>query len=290
MNKPNMQKILPLIKSSVAEDLGSGDLTSKLFFSNKQRATTKIVPRQPIIVCGMDIIKQVLRCYSKELKLKVRINDGQPADNGEVIATITGPLAAMLAAERVLLNFLQRLSGIATLTNKYVKAIKGTNAKILDTRKTTPGWRQLEKYAVRCGGGHNHRMGLYDAVLIKDNHIASLGKNFKPTLEKIIAKAKKLKNIQFIEVEVDDAEGQFDKVLQIAGIDIILLDNMSPKQLAKAVKKRNAIGGKGGAPLLEASGGIKLENVAKIAATGVERISVGAITHSAVAVDIGLDR
>jgi nicotinate-nucleotide pyrophosphorylase (carboxylating) len=290
MNKPDIEKILPLIQMSVEEDLGSGDVTSELFFGEKQKATTRIVPREDMIVCGMDIVKQVLSFYSKELKLSVLIDDSLSAKAGQVIGTIDGPLRAMLSAERVVLNFLQRLSGIATITNKYAEAVENTNAKILDTRKTTPGWRQLEKYAVRCGGGFNHRMGLYDAVLIKDNHLAQLGENFKGQLEKIIAKARKLKNLDFVEVEVDDVEGQLDKILQIAGIDIILLDNMSPDQLTLAVKKRNAMFGQNKAPLLEASGGIKLENVAQIAATGVQRISVGAITHSAIAVDIGLDR
>lgn len=289
MTKLDIKKILPLIKMSVQEDLGPGDLTSNLFFDPKLKATTRIVAREPIIVCGMDIAKQVLKCYSPQLKLTVLIDDSQPANKGQVIATVTGPLRPMLGAERVLLNFLQRLSGIATITNKFVKAVEHTNAKILDTRKTTPGWRELEKYAVRCGGGCNHRMGLYDAVLIKDNHLAQLGENFKPKLEKIIQNAKRLKDIKFVEVEVDN-KNQLQDILQIAGVDIVLLDNMLPKQLAAAVKKRNKICGQNNPPLLEASGGIKLENIAEIASTCVERISIGAITHSAIAVDIGLDR
>jgi len=189
-----------------------------------------------------------------------------------------------------MLNFLQRLSGIATTTRKYVHAIQGTKAKIYDTRKTMPGWRILEKYAVRCGGGYNHRLGLYDAVLIKDNHLAQLGRNFYPKLKKIIQKAMKVKGAKFIAVEVDHVDHQLNHVLKIPGVDIVLLDNMGQWQLKHAVDMRNEMRGKRKKPLLEASGNITLSNVSAIAQCGIDRIAVGAITHSARAVDIGLDR
>ncbi len=189
-----------------------------------------------------------------------------------------------------MLNFLQRLSGIATTTQKYVRAIQGTKAKIYDTRKTMPGWRILEKYAVRCGGGYNHRLGLYDGVLIKDNHLAQLGRNFQAKLRKIICQAQKLKGVKFIAVEVDHVDDQLNYVLKIPGIDIVLLDNMGQWQLKHAVDMRNKMCGRNKKPLLEASGNVTLSNVSAIAQCGIDRIAIGAITHSAKAVDIGLDR
>ncbi|MBA7708153.1 Nicotinate-nucleotide pyrophosphorylase [carboxylating] [subsurface metagenome] len=196
----------------------------------------------------------------------------------------------MLSAERVMLNFLQRLSGIATTTGKYVRAVQGTKAKIYDTRKTLPGWRILEKYAVRCGGGHNHRLGLYDGILIKDNHLAQLGRNFQPRLREIVCEARKVKGVKFVAVEVDHVDDQLNYVLEIPGVDIVLLDNMGQWQLKHAVEMRNEMCGRGKKPLLEASGNITLTNVSAIAQCGVERIAVGAITHSAAAADIALDR
>jgi nicotinate-nucleotide pyrophosphorylase (carboxylating) len=237
----------------------------------------------------MEIARKILGFYDKRLKLKVFVKDGQVAHVGRKIATIEGPLRAMLSAERVMLNFLQRLSGIATTTRKFVRAVEGTKAKIYDTRKTMPGWRTLEKYAVRCGGGHNHRLGLYDAVLIKDNHLAQFGRNFYPKLKKIIERAKKLKGAKFIAVEVDHVDDQLNYVLKIPGIDIVLLDNMGQWQLKHAVDMRNEMCRKGKRPLLEASGNISLSNVSAIAQSGIDRIAVGEITHSARAVDIAVD-
>ena len=196
----------------------------------------------------------------------------------------------MLSAERVMLNFLQRLSGISTTTNKYVRAIQGTKARIYDTRKTMPGWRLLEKYAVRCGGGYNHRLGLYDGILIKDNHLAEFGEHFQQKLREIVTDAKKVKGVKFVAVEVDHVDHQLNYVLEIPGIDIVLLDNMGQWQLKHAVEMRDEMCGKNKKPLLEASGNITLSNVSAIAQCGIDRIAVGAITHSAKAVDIGLDR
>lgn len=290
MKQLDMKKVMPLIKLAISEDLGDGDVTSKLLFGNKTRSKADIVSREEIVVCGMEIVKEILKLYSEKLVLKVLVKDGERAYVGKRIGVIEGPLGPMLSAERVVLNFLQRLSGIATTTRKFVRAVEGTKAKIYDTRKTTPGWRLLEKYAVRCGGGHNHRFGLYDGILIKDNHLAQLGRNFYPKLLKIITQARKVKDVKFVAVEVDHVDDQLNYVLKIPGIDIVLLDNMGQWQLKHAVDMRDVMCGKGGKPLLEASGNITLSNVSAIANCGIDRIAVGEITHSAKAVDIGLDR
>ena len=289
MRKLKIEEIRPLLKLAIEEDLGEGDMTSELLFGNNVIDKADIVSREEIVVCGMKIVKELLRIYDKRLKLKALVNDGQHAYVGCRIATISGPLRSILTAERVVLNFLQRLCGIATTTRKYVRAIQGTNAKIYDTRKTLPGWRILEKYAVRCGGGYNHRLGLYDGILIKDNHLAQLGRNFQPKLRKIIEKARKIKHAKFVAVEVDHVDDQLNYVLKIPGIDIVLLDNMGQWQLKHAVDMKQKMCGNG-KPLLEASGNITLANVSAIAQCGVDRIAVGAITHSATAVDIGVDR
>lgn len=290
MKKLNIAKALPLIQMAIEEDLGQGDITSELLFKDDTVAKSNIISREEIIVCGMDVAREILNRYDERLKLKVLVNDGRSAYVGCRIAVIEGPLRSMLSAERVMLNFLQRLSGIATATRKFVRAVQGTKARIYDTRKTMPGWRILEKYAVRCGGGHNHRLGLYDAVLIKDNHLAQLGRNFYPKLKKIVEEARKVKGAKFIAVEVDHVDDQLNHVLKIPGVDIVLLDNMGQWQLKHAVDMRNEMCSKNKRPLLEASGNVTLSNVSAIAQCGVDRIAVGAITHSAAAVDIGLDR
>jgi nicotinate-nucleotide pyrophosphorylase (carboxylating) len=290
MNKLNMEEIRPLLKLAIDEDLGLGDMTSELLFGDNVRDEADIISREEIVVCGMNVIKELLRMYDRRIKLKVLVKDGQHAYVGCRLATLNGSLRSILTAERVVLNFLQRLCGIATTTRKYVRAVQGTKAKIYDTRKTMPGWRALEKYAVRCGGGHNHRLGLYDGILIKDNHLAQLGRNFLPKLKKIIEEARKLKHAKFVAVEVDHVDDQLNYVLEIQGIDIVLLDNMGQWQLKHAVEMRNKMCGKSKKPLLEASGNVTLANVSAIAQCGVDRIAVGAITHSATAVDIGVDR
>ncbi len=290
MKKINIAQVRPLIQMAIAEDLGRGDVTSELLFKKGVIDRANIISREEIVVCGMEVAAEILTCYDERLKLTIRIKDGEPAHVANKLATIEGPLRPMLSAERVMLNFLQRLSGIATTTSKYVRAIQGTKAKIYDTRKTMPGWRILEKYAVRCGGGHNHRLGLYDGVLIKDNHLAQLGRNFQAKLRRIITDARKLKGVEFIAVEVDHVDNQLNYVLEIPGIDIVLLDNMGQWQLRHAVEMRDEMCGKGKKPLLEASGNITLDSVSAIAQCGIDRIAVGAITHSAKAVDLGLDR
>jgi nicotinate-nucleotide pyrophosphorylase (carboxylating) len=290
MRKLDIAKVLPIIRIAIEEDLGQGDLTSEILFKENIFAKANIVSREEIIVCGMDVAREILQQYDGRLELKIYVKDGRSAHVECKLATIEGPLRPMLSAERVMLNFLQRLSGIATTTNKYVQAVQGTKAKIYDTRKTLPGWRVLEKYAVRCGGGYNHRIGLYDGILIKDNHLTELGRNFQPKLLKIVREARKIKGAKFVAVEVDHVDDQLNYVLEIPGIDIVLLDNMGQWQLKHAVEMRDRMCGRNKKPLLEASGNITLNNVSAIARCGVERIAVGAITHSAAAVDIGLDR
>jgi len=290
MKKLNIAQARPIIRMAIEEDLGQGDVTSQLLFPEEAVDKANVVSREEIVVSGMDVAQEILNCYDKRLKLTIRITDGEPAHVGSKLGTIEGPIRSMLSAERVLLNFLQRLSGIATTTRKYVYAIQGTKAKIYDTRKTLPGWRILEKYAVRCGGGYNHRIGLYDGILIKDNHLAQLGRNFQSKLKQIVYEARKLKQVKFVAVEVDHVDDQLNYVLEIPGIDIVLLDNMGQWQLKHAVEMRDEMCGKNKKPLLEASGNITLNNVSAIAQCGVDRIAVGAITHSATAVDIGLDR
>ncbi len=291
MKKPKREYVRKLIELAVQEDLGAGDITSELFFGENETAQADIVSREEIVLCGLDVAEEVLKRYDKNIEFKKIAEDGDKIHVGGKIATIKGRIRPILSAERIMLNFLQQLSGIATTANKYVESVKGTRARIYDTRKTTPGWRLLEKYAVRCGGGHNHRLGLYDGVLIKDNHLAQLSDNgFEKELADIIENARKVKHVNFIAVEVDHVDDQLDHVLKIPGIDIILLDNMGEWQLKHAVEMRNRMKDDNKKPLLEASGNITLENVSTVANCGVDRIAIGAITHSAKAVDIGLDR
>ena len=289
MKKFDITQVQPIIRMAMEEDLGHGDITTDLLFKDDARAKATIVSREEIVVSGLPVVQEILRQYDEKLKMTPHFRDGQSAHVGNKLATLEGPLRSMLSVERVMLNFLQRLSGIATTTNRYVRAVKGTKAKIYDTRKTLPGWRLLEKYAVRCGGGHNHRLGLYDGILIKDNHLVELGRNCPVKLRRIIEEARTIRGLKFVAVEVDHVDHQLNHVLKIPGIDIVLLDNMGQWQLKHAVEMRDEMC-KDGMPLLEASGNINLNNVAEIAQCGVDRIAVGAITHSADAADIGLDR
>ena len=287
IKKLDLAKVEPLIKIAVAEDFGAGDPTSEITVGGDEIAKGSLISREEIVVSGMEMVGAILKQYDTRLEFKPLVADGYRASVADRLGVIKGPLRSMLSAERVVLNFLQRLCGISTMTWKFVSATRGTRAKIYDTRKTIPGWRELEKYAVRCGGGYNHRMCLGDAVMFKDNHIAELGPKFEPKLKKMVEKARANKNVKFVVVEVDHVDDQLDRVLAIDGVDVILLDNMGQWQLRHAVELRDKIGKK---PLLEASGGITLNTVLTVASCGVDRISVGAITHSAVAVDIGLDR
>jgi nicotinate-nucleotide pyrophosphorylase (carboxylating) len=288
MKSLNLKNATKLIDMAIEEDYGGRDPSSELMIPAGAKGKAYIITREEIVVAGMIIAKEALKRYDRRLKLKIFKRDGQQAKVADRLGLIEGPMRSMLSAERVVLNFLQRLCGIATMTYKYVYAVHGTKAKIYDTRKTIPGWRELEKYAVRCGKGHNHRYNLSEAVMFKDNHIVQLGKNLTPKLKKLVEQAKKIESVKFICVEVDHVDDQLNYVLKVPGIDVVLLDNMGQWQYKHAVAMRDKMCGS--KPLLEASGGITLNNVRQIALCGVDRISIGAITHSAVSVDIGLDR
>lgn len=272
-----------LVDQALAEDLGAtGDRTSRALIPADQQGRAAFVARTSGIVAGLPAAAMVCSTVSRGLNFEQKVEDGSGIERGTVLATVAGPLRAILAAERTALNFLQRLSGIASVTRQYVEAAVGFPAKILDTRKTTPGWRLLEKYAVRMGGGTNHRIGLSDGILIKDNHLAGLGGDVRLAVE--TARSALGNDWLPVEVEVDTLE-QLDAALA-ARADIVLLDNMTPEQMRTAVQRRNMVSPD---TKLEASGGVNLGTVRAIAATGVDRISVGAITHSAPALDIGLD-
>jgi len=272
------QLIAHAVDSALAEDLGLvGDITSNATIPPDARASAWIAARQPGVVAGIDLAEYAFHALDPDVEFRVEAGDGDHVTAGTPIAQVTGNARALLGAERVALNFLGRLSGIATLTNAYVTAIAGTSAAIVDTRKTTPGLRALEKFAVRCGGGRNHRVGLFDAILIKDNHIVAAG-GLSSAIERARATAGHMVKI---EVEVDNLE-QLREALTYR-IDAVLLDNMGPDLLRQAVAMA------GGRVLLEASGGVNLDTVRTIAETGVDLISVGALTHSAPVLDLGLD-
>ncbi len=275
-----------LLSLALAEDLGErGDVTSDALIPANRLARAAFVVRQPAVVAGLAAAAMVCVSVDPQLRFHELIEDGTSVPAGTTIATVSGPLRTMLCAERTALNFLQRLSGVATLTQQYVDAIHGTSATLLDTRKTTPGWRLLEKYAVRCGGGGNHRLGLHDAVLIKDNHIAGLG-DATTAVRRAVELARAAPGCAGLPIIVEvDSLAQLDQVLPLQP-DVVLLDNMPPAVMAEAVARRHSVAP---ATLLEASGGITLQTIRAVAEAGVDRISVGAITHSATATDIGLD-
>lgn len=283
-----------LIGLAREEDFGTaGDLTSHLLPPSHATAigTWRLVARESGWFCGSEVLPVLLAELAPEVRIRdgTLISDGRAVEPGTIIAELTGRRVQLLTAERVLLNFLQRLSGVCTLTRRFVAASAGTHAKIFDTRKTTPGWRDLERYAVRCGGGHNHRAGLHDAVLIKDNHLAGVPiERLAHTVFEMLNKIESLPvRPQFVEVEVDGLE-PFREVLKVVGIQVVLLDNFEIDALREAVRIRDDWGLRGKVEL-EASGGVTLDNVRRVAHTGVERIAVGALTHSAAAVDLALD-
>ncbi|MEQ1842428.1 MAG: carboxylating nicotinate-nucleotide diphosphorylase [Verrucomicrobiales bacterium] len=275
---------LTLISLALEEDLGGiGDLTSLNFVDESHRSLGRIVSRESAVVSGTEVARRVCAAVSPELHFSSVIADGEEAGKGQVVAILRGPTRLVLTAERTVLNFMQRLSGIATVTRTYKNEISHTGAKLLDTRKTTPGWRELEKAAVVHGGGTNHRMGLYDAIMVKDNHLVANPSpiDLKAKVEEFKSESPHLK----IEVEADRID-QVAQFLTIDGIDVILLDNMSTTKLARAVSMRNEVNPK---ILLEASGGVNLTTICGIAETGVDFISVGALTHSVRSIDLGLD-
>ncbi|HEY4416025.1 MAG TPA: carboxylating nicotinate-nucleotide diphosphorylase [Verrucomicrobiae bacterium] len=269
------------VKYALAEDLGRGDATTLATVPKNLSAVALMRAREPLAVAGIQFAEIAFRQLSPKIKIQKLLADGAQARAGDALLKISGPAHAILSAERVVLNFVQRLSGVATATAQFVAAIRGTQAKILDTRKTTPGWRRFEKYAVACGGGTNHRLGLFDLIFIKDNHLVSLRQEKPNAIAAAVTRARQQFPKLKVEVEADTLRQVTQAVA--AGADIILLDNMDLKSLRAAVK---IVAGRA---QTEASGGVNLKTVRGIAQTGVDFISVGAITHSARAVDIGLD-
>jgi nicotinate-nucleotide pyrophosphorylase (carboxylating) len=266
-----------LIRHALSEDIGSGDVTTQAVIPREARGSARIIAKEPLVLAGTEVAHRVFLLVDPSLKVGIRQLDGSRAHPGDLLLEVWGGISAMLMAERTAVNFLQRLSGIATLTRTFVDRVIGTSARIVDTRKTTPGWRVLEKAAVRAGGGCNHRFGLYDGILIKDNHIAAVG----GVGLAVTAVRRKIPHTLKIEVEVESLD-QLDEAIAV-GADAVLLDNMAPSVMVEAVRRTN------GRLTLEASGGINLDNVREIAETGVDLISVGALTHSARAVDISME-
>lgn len=267
--------VIELIHRALEEDIGHGDITSSILIPEVSESRALYIAKGNFVLAGIPFAREVFRILDPSMSFKMFYSDGDKVRKGEVFAEVLGKTRAILEGERVSLNILQRLSGIATLTGLYVESIRGFKAKIVDTRKTTPCQRFMEKYAVRIGGGSNHRFGLFDGILIKDNHIEAVG-----SIKEAVRIAKSSHHLVKIEVEVENLHDLKGAIK--AGADIVMLDNMTVKDMREAVKIAK------GRVILEASGNIRLENVREIAETGVDLISVGALTHSAVAVDISL--
>jgi nicotinate-nucleotide pyrophosphorylase (carboxylating) len=271
-----------VLERAYAEDAPHGDITSLVLIPDSARATAELRARVPGVFSGGPVVEAGFRLHDPEARVELVVGEGEAFDAGAVLARVSGRAREILTAERVVLNLVQRLSAIATLTARYVALTEGTKARIVDTRKTTPGLRELERYAVRCGGGRNHRFSLSDAVMAKDNHLAVLTGGDPALLTEVLRTAReRLGHTTHFEVEVDSIE-QIEPVLA-AGVDTIMLDNFTPEQLREGVAIVS------GRAIVEASGGVNLDTVSAIAATGVDVISVGALTHSVVNLDLGLD-
>jgi len=271
-----------LIELALAEDIGTGDVTSRYFIPAEREVRAFVAVRSPGVLSGVDLAARVFLTVDPMLRVEVMVGDGSKVGHGALVLKIDGAARSILTAERTALNFLQHLSGIATLTAQYVAETIGTNCRILDTRKTLPGYRALAKRAVVHGGGTNHRMGLYDRAMVKDNHLIAEGG--LSAIQEAIQRLKREKTGVEVELEADSL-AQVRDFLTLEGVDYLLLDNMTLDDLRAAVAARGATR----KPMLEASGGITLDRVAEIAATGVDFVSVGSLTHSAPALDIGLD-
>jgi nicotinate-nucleotide pyrophosphorylase (carboxylating) len=274
--------VYQLIDLALAEDLGSGDSTTDALFDGTELATAQLLAKSDVVICGQDVFDRVMRRVDRLIRVSWIFPDGAEVPRGTVIAQIAGPVASILKGERTGLNFLQRLSGIATKTRRYAEALAGTDTQITDTRKTLPGWRELDKFAVRAGGGRNHRMDLGGGVMIKDNHIAAAGS--------ITGAIKTVRAVAPHTLRIECEVTNFDELREAvkAGADIILLDNMNNNDTAEAVDLARGLAG--ARPiLLEASGGITLDRLRDLAETGVDLISSGALTHSVEAADISLD-
>jgi len=269
-----------LIRTALNEDIGAGDLTSRYFVPEDAMTKARIFAKEPGVTAGIQVAAEVFQQVDSTLSVHVERHDGVPFEPGDTLLQIAGRTQSILTAERTALNFLQRLCGVATQTRTYVDAVKPHHVKVLDTRKTTPGWRWLEKHAVKCGGGTNHRMGLYDMVMVKDNHL--LAEDRQMDLQEAIDSIRGDHHGIGVELEADTLE-QLTRFLELRGVDVVLLDNMSPATLREAVRLTR------GRVLLEASGGITLETIGEYAATGVDAISVGALTHSVKSLDLSLE-
>ncbi len=274
-------EIRTAVRAALAEDVGSGDVTTLACIPPEESSVALMNAREPLVLAGLAFAEAAFRELSPNVKLERLAEDGAKLPAKSPVLRISGQTRTLLTAERVALNFVQRLSGVATLTAQFVGLLRGTKTRVLDIRKTTPGWRRFEKYAVTCGGGMNHRVGLYDMILIKDNHLAALAAEKPNAIAAAVTRSRRLYPKLKVEVEADTLE----QVAQAAeaGADIILLDNMTPDQL------RQAVALVAGRTQTEASGGVRLDTVRAIAETGVDFVSVGALTHSARAVDLGLD-
>jgi len=283
-----LESLQPLLTLALDEDIGPGDLTSDVLIDTEAMAEADLLGKARGVVAGLLFVTPMLHRVDSRLTFKPAVEDGTPIRPGDVLGRITGPVRPLLTVERTLLNFLQALSGVASYTRRFVDAVDGTGAVILDTRKTTPGWRFLEKYAVRMGGGVNHRTGLHDGVLIKDNHLAVRAPNHVgETIARLVTEARSRIAPQIpIHVELERID-YLEEILK-SSPDVILLDNMKPPMIREAVQRRDRLFGDGG-PALEASGGITLETVRPIAETGVDRLSIGSLTHSAPNLDISLE-
>ena len=264
------------IEMALREDIGDGDITTSSIMEASHRATAHLIAKENFILAGIDIFQQVYKKLDQKLKLSKHFADGDKVNKDSIIGEVSGEVASILKGERVALNFLQRLSGIATLTHKFVTKVKSYPVKILDTRKTTPGWRSQEKYAVKMGGGENHRLGLFDAVLIKNNHIRAAG-GIGKAVQRVRDQVPDGFKIEIETRNLEDVKEALD-----SGVDTIMLDNMGIEMMREAVTLVNK------KVLVEASGNITLDNVEEVARTGVDFISVGALTHSARAVDVNL--
>lgn len=267
--------VIELLKHAIEEDIGHGDITTELLVSDESESKALYIAKGSFVIAGFPFAKEVFSLIDPATLLKTFYNEGTKVRKGDVLGEVSGKTKALLAGERTSLNILQRLSGIATITSRFANAVKGTKAKIVDTRKTTPCQRFMEKYAVRMGGGTNHRFGLYDGILIKDNHIEAVG-----SIKEAVNLAKSGHHLAKIEVEVENLK-ELKEAIE-AGADVVMLDNMSVTDMKKAVKTAD------GKVTIEASGNINFGNVREIADTGVDLISVGALTHSAVAADISM--
>jgi nicotinate-nucleotide pyrophosphorylase (carboxylating) len=292
---PRSEEIRDIIQLARREDLGQDDLTSRILIAPDAVGVGTLMQKEVGVTCGLPLVEMICRVYDERLRVEpipgfhLDVIEGRYSDARSLpLLRVRGPLQSLLSAERVILNFLQHLCGVATQTHRFVRRVEGTAANIYDTRKTLPGLRLLDKYAVRCGGGRNHRMGLYDGMLVKDNHIAGISiKELAAFLGQAVGRSRAESADRLIEVEVESLE-QFRELLKVDGVNVILLDNMDCPKMASAVDMRDRAGKKGKV-FLEASGGVTLETVRPIALTGVDRISVGTITHSAPALDIAMD-